>query len=191
MGKVQEFLTLMGGLRFTLTTPNEEGISFDVEENGGNYHENAYIKAQAFSSASGLATVADDSGLEVEALGGEPGLRSARYAGLDATDEDRVSYLLDKLNGIGWENRKARFICVIALVEPNGEPKYFDGICEGKIALEPKGGGGFGYDPIFYIPSIGKTVAQLSPHQKNNISHRSIAAKKLLAHLKLLPNSRT
>ena len=181
----------MGGLRFTITTPNEEGISFDVEENGENYHENAYIKAQAFSKASGLPTVADDSGLEVEALGGEPGLRSARYAGLDATDEDRVSYLLDKLNGIGWEYRKARFICVIALVEPNGEPKDFDGICEGKIALEPKGGGGFGYDPIFYIPSIRKTVAQLSQHQKNNISHRSIAAKKLLAHLKLLDNSRT
>ena len=91
MGKVQEFLTLMGGLPITITTPSKEGIRLEVEETGENYHENAYIKALAFSEASGLAAVADDSGLEVEALGGEPGLRSARYAGIDATDEDRVS----------------------------------------------------------------------------------------------------
>ncbi len=190
MGKVQEFLTLMGGLPITITTPSKEGIRLEVEETGENYHENAYIKALAFSEASGLAAVADDSGLEVEALGGEPGLRSARYAGIDATDEDRVSYLLDKLNGIGWEYRNARFICVIALVEPNGKPKYFDGVCEGKISLEPKGDGGFGYDPVFYLPSIGKTVAQLNQHQKNTISHRSIATKKLLEHLELRNKSR-
>lgn len=184
LGKGQEFLTLMGDLPYTITTPSNEGIHIDVEEYGKNYHENAYIKAQAFSNASGLTTIADDSGLEVDSLNGAPGLKSARYAGLDATDKDRVLYLLDKLKGIGWDKRTARFICAIVLVKPNGEPKYFDGVCEGKITLEPKGEYGFGYDPVFYIPAMGKTIAQLSQHQKNNISHRSIAANKLLRHLR-------
>jgi len=183
-GKVREFLTLASALPYTITIPSDEGIYIHVEEYGKSYHENAYIKAQAFSEASGLTTIADDSGLEVDALGGAPGLKSARYAGLDATDKDRVLYLLDKLKGIGWEKRTARFICAIVLVKPNGEPKYFDGVCEGKITLEPKGEAGFGYDPVFYIPAMGKTIAQLSPDQKNNISHRSIAAKQLLRHLR-------
>lgn len=123
--------------------------------------------------------LADDSGLEVDALGGEPGRLSARYAGEGASDSDRVSYLLSKLKGVPWEKRSARFRCVIAVAAPDGRLGFCCGECPGLIGLEPQGEGGFGYDPIFYLPELDRTMAQLSLEEKDSISHRGQAAGKV------------
>jgi XTP/dITP diphosphohydrolase len=131
-------------------------------------------------------SLADDSGLEVSALGGEPGVRSARYAGEDASDAERVRYLLSKLDGIPQEKRQARFRCVIAIANPQGEVELCTGECEGFIAFEPKGERGFGYDPIFYLSELGKTMAELPPEKKNKISHRGRAAARAREVLKRL-----
>ena len=124
-------------------------------------------------------SLADDSGLEVDALGGKPGVHSARYAGDNASDEDRVSYLLSRLEGVPWEKRSARFRCVIALATPHGRVEFFSGECQGIITLTAKGRKGFGYDPIFYLPELDKTMAELTPEIKNKISHRGQAATKV------------
>ena len=183
---------LLEGVPFTVTTPREEGIALDVEETGTTFEENAAIKARAFAAASGLMALADDSGLEVDALGGEPGVMSARYAGSNASDEDRVRYLLSKLEGIEWNRRGARFRSVIAVAQPAQTEEAielfaletFEGTCEGVIALSPKGAGGFGYDPVFYIPSLRKLMAELTMEEKNSISHRGSAARKAVEYLK-------
>jgi XTP/dITP diphosphohydrolase len=183
---------LLEGVPFTVTTPREEGIALDVEETGTTFEENAAIKARAFAAASGLMALADDSGLEVDALGGEPGVMSARYAGSNASDEDRVRYLLSKLEGIEWNRRGARFRSVIAVAQPAQTEEAielfaletFEGTCEGVIALSPKGAGGFGYDPVFYIPSLRKLMAELTMEEKNSISHRGSAARKAEEYLK-------
>ena len=155
-GKIRELAALLEDTPFVVTTPNEEGIALEVEETGATFEDNAILKAAAFAKASGLQAMADDSGLEVDALGGEPGVYSARYAGPDATDEERVRYLLSKLEDIEWEKRSARFRSVVALAHPDGEVRLFEGACEGIVAFEPRGAKGFGYDPIFYIPVTGK-----------------------------------
>ena len=183
-GKARELAVLLQGVPFTITTPQEEGIALEVEETGATFEENAALKARAFAAASGLLTLADDSGLEVDALGGEPGVLSARYAGPQASDEDRVRYLLGKLQGIRWNKRHAHFRSVIAVAEPTGNLKLFEGACEGVITLEPRGTGGFGYDPVFYIPSLKKSMGELSPEEKNGISHRGRAARKAVEYLK-------
>lgn len=175
---------LLEGVPFILTTPQEEGISLDVEETGDTFEENAALKARAFAAASGLLAIADDSGLEVDALGGEPGVLSARYAGPEASDGDRVRYLLSKLEGIEWDRRGARFRSVIAVAGPGGTLELFEGTCEGVIAINAEGDGGFGYDPIFYLPSLGKLMAEFSLEEKNSISHRGGAARKAAAYLK-------
>ena len=175
-GKVREYEALLKGLPLTLTYPAQEGVDIEVEETGSTFAENARLKAVAYARASGLLTLADDSGLEVDALEGEPGTRSARYAGQGASDEDRYRLLLSKLEGVPWERRTARFRCAIAVATLQGEVRTAEGTCEGIIAFEPKGEHGFGYDPVFYMPEHGQTMAELETEIKNRISHRARAA---------------
>ncbi|MFQ6058312.1 MAG: XTP/dITP diphosphatase [Anaerolineae bacterium] len=185
-GKLREYEELLADLPLALTRPGQEGIELEVEETGESFRENAVLKARAYARASGLLTLADDSGLEVDALGGEPGVLSSRYAGPEADDEERYRLLLRKLEGVPWEERAARFRCVIALATPQGEVWTAEGSCEGIIAFEPRGEHGFGYDPVFYFPQFGKTMAQLLPEVKNQISHRARAAQKARAILREL-----
>ena len=166
-----------------MTSLNQEGIVSEVEETGDTFEENACIKARAYSSLSGLLTLADDSGLEVDALGGEPGIRSARYGGLEGSDESRVKLLLNNLKDVPWEVRAARFRCVIAIALPSEKTEVVSGAVEGIIQYEPKGSNGFGYDPVFYLPHLDRTMAELSLEEKNGLSHRSQAAKKAAALL--------
>lgn len=182
-GKVRELVVLLAGTPFAVATPSDEGIALDVGETGDTFEENAVLKAKAFAQASGLLSIADDSGLEVDALDGEPGVRSARYAGPDASDEDRVRYLLGKLEGVEWERRGARFRSVVALAYPDGDVRLFEGACEGMVAFEPKGDKGFGYDPIFYIPSLDRHMAELELEEKNRLSHRGQAVSKAVEFL--------
>ncbi|MDY6893558.1 MAG: XTP/dITP diphosphatase [Chloroflexota bacterium] len=177
-GKLREYKVLLDGLPFELVTLGDVGIEDDVEETGTTMEQNAVQKATAYASLSGLLTLADDSGLEVDALDGEPGVISRRYAGEDASDRERNEYLLGKLSGVPWEKRGARFRCVIAIVTPDGDVETCEGVCEGVIAFDCKGKEGFGYDPVFYIPELDRRMAELSLEEKNQISHRSRAASK-------------
>jgi XTP/dITP diphosphohydrolase len=177
-GKLKEFASLLGPLPFQLTTLAEEGIGVSVEETGATFKENAKLKATVCADVSQLLTLADDSGLEVDALGGEPGVMSARYAGEGASDEKLVEYLLSKLEDIPWERRQARFRCVIAIAHPSGQMNLCEGECQGLITFEPRGTRGFGYDPIFYFPDLDKTMAELPMDEKNKVSHRARAAGK-------------
>ena len=174
--KVREYRNLLPDLDHKLVTLAEQGISVEVEEVGDSLEENARLKATIIAEKSRLLTLADDSGLEVDALGGEPGRLSARYAGENASDAERIAYLLKRMNGVPREKRTARFRCVIALAAPEGKVKLCSGECSGLITLEPRGEHGFGYDPIFYLPELGKTMAELSLEEKNEISHRGRAA---------------
>jgi len=177
-GKVREYKSLLKDIPLELVSMAEQDITTVVDEVGDTMEENAGLKARSLAAESRLLTLADDSGLEVDALGGEPGILSARYAGENASDSDRVKYLLSRMENIPWEKRSARFRCIIALAEPEGEVEYFSGECRGIIAFEPCGGQGFGYDPVFFLPELGKTMAELSPEIKNSISHRARAAEK-------------
>jgi XTP/dITP diphosphohydrolase len=188
-GKVREFRLLLASLEASLCFPFELGLRTKVPEDGDTYVDNARQKAMAYARASGLLTLADDSGLEVDALGGAPGIRSARYtAGHDA---DRVAALLARLRGVAWEQRTARFRCVVVIVTPSGELYSTEGTCQGMIAFEPAGQGGFGYDPIFYLPDYGCTMAQLPQALKNRISHRARAVEAALATLHYLLTQQT
>jgi XTP/dITP diphosphohydrolase len=175
-GKLREFSDLLAGLPFTLVSPDDLGLHLSVTESGDTYLENARLKAAAYARASGLLTLADDSGLEVDALAGAPGVRSARYAPGD--DADRITSLLRALAAAHApkEDWTARFRCVIVVVDAAGRSWSAEGVCEGQIIDTPRGGGGFGYDPIFYIPSHQCTMAELSRQEKNRISHRARAA---------------
>ena len=177
--KVREYRSLLRNLSLELVTLAEEGISTVVSEVGKSLEENARLKATALSGESQLIALADDSGLEVDALGGEPGPLSARYAGEGASDKERTNYLLARLKGVPWEERSARFRCVIAVATPEGRVEICSGECPGFIALEPRGKEGFGYDPIFYLPELDKTMAELSLESKNRVSHRGQAARKV------------
>ncbi|MFC2012216.1 XTP/dITP diphosphatase [Chloroflexota bacterium] len=175
-GKLSEYRSLLENIPFKLVTPAELDITTEVEEAGVSLEENARLKATLLATESRLLSLADDSGLEVDALGGEPGVMSARYAGENATDSDRVNYLLSRLVDVPREKRSARFRCVIAIATPDGEVEFCSGECRGFIAFEPKGENGFGYDPVFYLPKLGKTMAELTPEEKNRLSHRGKAA---------------
>jgi XTP/dITP diphosphohydrolase len=177
-GKLREYTELLKGIPFELTTLSEQGISEEVEETGSNLKQNALHKATAYAKLSGLITMADDSGLEVDALGGEPGPLSRRYAGENVSDKERNDYLLAKLRDIPREKRTARFRAVIAIAFPDGKIKTAEGVCEGIIAFGAKGEGGFGYDPIFYLPELDKHMAELALAEKNKVSHRAKAAQK-------------
>ena len=174
--KAREYSLLLGGIPFEIVTLDEQGIATDVSETGETLEQNATLKAVAYASQGNLLTLADDSGLEVDALGGEPGVLSARYAGPGASDEERIEFLLKRLEDVPRERRSARFRCVIAIATPEGEVELCCGECPGIIVLSPKGKNGFGYDPIFYLPERGKTMAELSMEDKNKISHRGLAA---------------
>ncbi len=173
---MREYRQLLAGLPFTITSLAEQRIEATVPEVGRTFAENAALKAQAYAALSGLLTMADDSGLEVAALGGEPGVQSARYAGEGASDEERIALLLSRLKDVPWEERRARFRCVIAIAEPQGNVRLAEGEVGGFITYEPRGGGGFGYDPVFYVPELGRSMAELAPEEKNRISHRARAA---------------
>jgi len=177
-GKIREYHFLLDGLGYQITTLTEEGIAKVVTESGNNYKQNARLKAITYAKLSQLTALADDSGLEVDALNGEPGVKSARFAGESATDAEKVSLLLAKLNGAPWERRTARFKCVIAIASPGGHVELCYGECHGIITFEAKGENGFGYDPIFFLPEIGKTMAELPFEIKNQISHRARASQK-------------
>ncbi|MFA5079476.1 MAG: RdgB/HAM1 family non-canonical purine NTP pyrophosphatase [Dehalococcoidia bacterium] len=175
-GKAAEYRDLLKGLDLEIVTLDQAGISIEADESYNTFEENARHKAAFYAELGGLLTLADDSGLEVDALGGEPGVRSSRYAGDDATDQDRVDFLLNKLKGVPQPERTARFRCVIAIARPGGAVETAEGICEGYIAIEPSGSNGFGYDPVFFLPEYGRTIAELPPDVKNRISHRGRAA---------------
>ena len=183
-GKLAELSALLGGVPFTLVSLAEVGIEQDVDEVGATLEENAAQKATTYARLSGLPALADDSGLEVEALGGEPGHLSSRYAGPGATDADRIAFLLDKLENVSEERWNARFRCVVAIAWPREPVELFAGECQGRIVRDPRGSNGFGYDPVFLLPELGMTMAELSPEEKNRVSHRSAAARKAVAALK-------
>ena len=176
-GKLQELQSLLVDLNVTLLTPEQINISIEVDEKGETYAENAAYKALAFAHESGLLTLADDSGLEVDILDGLPGIRSARFLSKpNATDADRRKYLLDRLRGYPrpW---LAHFHCTVALATPNDELFFADGDCPGEIITEERGLGGFGYDPIFLLSTVGRTMAELTMEEKNKISHRARAVR--------------
>jgi len=179
--KLQEFRAILAqNDSVELLSQREAGCSVDPEENGESFAENAYIKAEAAMRATGLPAIADDSGLCVDALGGEPGVRSARYTGRhEDTDADRYEYLLKKLEGV--TQRSARFVCSICCVFPDGRALYADGVCEGAILSGPRGTGGFGYDPVFCPAGFSRSMAELRPEEKNAISHRGKALQEFQA----------
>ena len=184
-GKLSELTSLLGDVPFDLVSLADVGIHHQVDETGETFERNATLKAETYARLSGLPTLADDSGLEVDALDGEPGVRSARYAGDNASDADRIAFLLRKLDNIPEGDRTARFRCVIGLARPGGPLELHSGACEGRILEAPRGSSGFGYDPVFFVPEMGKTMAELTAAQKNRVSHRSAAARKASASLML------
>ena len=178
--KLEEIQNILAQFDMELVLQSELGVHVDVEETGTSFEENSAIKARAVMEATGLPAIADDSGLCVDALGGAPGVCSARYGAPDCvSDQDRLEFLLNQLRTIRSEERTARFVCVITLVYPNGKTVTARGSCEGLITQEPRGTGGFGYDPVFFVPSHGCTFAQMGQQQKNAISHRAKALNRL------------
>ena len=174
-GKVAEIKALLEGTGITLLTPVELGLALEIPEDGQTYAENASTKATAFSQASGMIALSDDSGLEVDALDGQPGVHSHRFCPIpDATDADRRKYLLEKLQSSPrpW---RARFRATVAMAIPSGKVRLATGQCEGEIIPEEIGTNGFGYDPIFFIPELGHTMAELEMDEKNRLSHRARA----------------
>jgi XTP/dITP diphosphohydrolase len=174
-GKLREVRDFLSGLGVRVVGMEELPGAPEVEEDGQSFLENARKKAHALASRFGCPALADDSGLEVEALGGLPGVRSARFAGEKATDEENNRKLLEALKGVGAGGRRARFRCVMVLATPDGGEWVSEGEWEGEIALTPRGASGFGYDPLFLLPDRGKTVAELPLDEKNRMSHRAQA----------------
>ena len=177
-GKIREFERILSPLAVEIGAADFP----DVEETGITFAENALLKAEAACRHTGVPCVADDSGLAVDALGGEPGVYSARYAGEHATDADRIRKLLVNLNGVPFPERTARFLCSICCVFPNGDKITAEGACEGSIALAPQGSDGFGYDPVFLVGE--KSFAQLAPEEKDAVSHRGKALRLFTEKLK-------
>lgn len=185
-GKLAELLDLLKGTSFEIMTPRDLGLTLEVEESGQTYAENAGLKAVAFCQATGLVTLADDTGLEVDALNGRPGVYSARYVATPgATDADRRAKLLGELRGLPrpWT---AHFHCTVAVAAPGVAPKYFEGNVYGEIVPQESGDFGFGYDRLFHIPSMGKTLAACTMTEKNELSHRALAVKQALPYLNSL-----
>jgi XTP/dITP diphosphohydrolase len=181
-GKQKEWRELLSGIDAVLVVPQDlDPVPAEPEEVGATFAENASAKARAYAVATGLRTVADDSGLEVDALRGAPGLRSRRFFGEDASASERNARLLALMDGV--KERGARFVCVAALASPDGRVELFDGEVRGEIGLAPRGEQGFGYDPLFVITGDGRTMAELPSHEKHAISHRGLAAAKLRARL--------
>ena len=181
-GKQRDYRELLAGLELDLVVPADlDPAPPEPDETGATFAENASHKARTYAAASGLRTVADDSGLEVDALRGAPGLRSRRFFGDDASAAERNEKLLALLDGV--TSRGARFVCVAALASPDGRVELFDGVVRGEIALAPRGEQGFGYDPLFVLAGDGRTMAELPAHEKHRISHRGLAVARLRAYL--------
>jgi XTP/dITP diphosphohydrolase len=174
-GKQRELVEILSDWPGQIVFPQDIGVDIIVQETGQTFAEIAAQKALAYAQAAGMHALADDSGLEVDALGGAPGIYTARYAGPNATDKERYQKLLRELEGIPPRERTARFRCAVAIASPNKVIGTAEGTCEGVIALEPRGKDGFGYDPVFYLPDFDRTMAQLSAETKNTISHRARA----------------
>jgi XTP/dITP diphosphohydrolase len=174
--KVDEFRTLFRDLPFTLLSLRDVQIDMDVEETGTTFAENAILKAQTYAKVADMLALADDSGIEIDALGGAPGVYSARFAGREATYEERFRLIFARLQDVPPSERTARFRCAIALAEPSGYVSVVEGAIEGVIADSARGENGFGYDPIFLVPEFGQTTAEMTPTEKNRISHRGRAA---------------
>lgn len=186
-GKVREYAELLSGLPVDLLSLDDLGISHDVDETGATFRENAWLKARTYSRLGDMLTLSDDSGLAVDALGGEPGVHSARYGGEACRrDEERVQLLLSNLQGVPWELRTSRFLCFIAICDPDGAEVSVVGSVAGMIQYEPEGDLGFGYDPVFYLPTFGCTIAQIPMAEKNRISHRGDAAHRAAGALRRL-----
>ena len=194
-GKLEELRHLLAGMNVeVLSLQDVSRKRIEIVEDGDTFEANAIKKAREVATATTMLTLADDSGLEVDALGGAPGVRSARFAGERATDAENNAALLDALDALTADDHgartadfRARFRCVLALVDPfvkDGEPFVVEGVCEGRITRTPRGSGGFGYDPLFFVPAFGKTAAELEPAVKNGISHRAQALQSLLARLR-------
>ena len=184
--KLVEIQEILSKFDIELVLQSDLGLEIEVEETGKTFEENSLLKAEAVVRATGLPALADDSGLSVDALGGEPGVYSARYGAPDCvTDRDRLNHLLINMRGIRSDERTARFICAITLLYPDGRKLLAYGSCEGYIAAEPHGSAGFGYDPVFYVPKEGCTFAEMGEGRKNEISHRARALKQLCALLEM------
>lgn len=186
-GKVREFAEMLTDLDVAFVGLDDVGVTFDVEETGTTFRANALLKAEAYAKATGMFTIADDSGLVVDALDGEPGVYTARYGGVGLTAVQRYQHLLNNMESVPADERAARFRCCILFVNPDGEIlAEADGVCEGQIAAAPLGDGGFGYDPVFYLPKYGKTMAQLPAATKHQISHRGRALHALVPQIRQL-----
>ena len=181
-GKLREYREILGGLDVDLVTPGDlDPVPPEPDEDAATFAENASSKARGYAAVSGLQTIADDSGLEVFALRGAPGVRSRRFFGENASPEERNAKLLALLDGV--TDRSARFVCVTALASPDGQVELFEGEVHGEIAEVPRGEAGFGYDPVFVIAGDGRTMAELPPEEKHRVSHRGLAGAKLRARL--------
>ena len=183
MGKIREVREILSDLGMEVVSMKEAGIHAEITEDGKSYEENALIKAREIAKYTNAIIMADDSGLEIDYLNGEPGIYSARYLGEDTSYSVKNKNLMDRLEGVPDEKRTARFVCAIAAVMPDGRELTTRGIIEGRIGYEEAGENGFGYDPIFYVPEFGRTTAQLSPEEKNRVSHRGRALELMKAEL--------
>ena len=182
-GKIKEISRMLSGFSFDVISMEEAGISRTIEETGNTFAQNAFIKAMEIYKETGEIVMADDSGLEVDHLGGDPGVYSARFAGENATDEDNNKKLLDLLKNVPFEKRTARFVCVISVIID--QDTHFDvkGVCEGVIGFAPAGENGFGYDPLFFVPEYNMTTAQMESELKDKISHRGKAIRLMIKQL--------
>jgi XTP/dITP diphosphohydrolase len=180
-GKIREFTSLLGQVFEKIISLRDLGSLPGIVEDGKTFRENALKKARVIAEFTQKTTLADDSGLEVPAICGRPGIFSSRYAGDNAKDRENIDKLLKELSGI--TDRRARFVCSLALVFPSGKEIIVEGACEGTILDEPRGEGGFGYDPVFFLSELGKTMAELTPKEKNTISHRARAVRALIMYI--------
>ena len=182
-GKIKEFREIFKDMDIELVPMKEAGIDVDIEENGETFEQNSLIKPRTVCKLSGCITIADDSGLEVDYLGGQPGVYSARFMGHDTSYDIKNKAIIDKLKGVSGKDRSARFVAVIAAVFPDGRELVTRRTMEGIIGQEPLGENGFGYDPILFLPEYNKSSAELAPEEKNKISHRGKALEKMKAAL--------
>lgn len=188
--KARELAAMLVGTGVEVCSLLEIGVTEQVEEDGASFEENALKKARGVANSTGLVALADDSGLEVDALDGLPGVMSNRFAGEGASDEEKIAKVLELLRAVPRAGRAARFRSAIAIALPSGEACVVDGSCEGVVAEEPRGEGGFGYDPIFLVPSLDRTFAELAPEEKMRLSHRGAAMQKAIPILLRLLGSR-
>lgn len=189
-GKLREFAEMLSDLDIEWLSLGDVDVDFDVEETGETFRENALLKAEAYARATGMLTLADDSGLVVDGLDGEPGVYTARYGGAGLSSQERYHYLLGKLQDVEGDERSARFRCVILFMNGDGELlAEAEGVCEGRISEAPRGEGGFGYDPVFLLPEMDKTMAELPSEVKHRISHRGRALQKLVPQIRQILTS--